>query len=158
MDANLVNKWLTLAANIGVIAGIIFLALELRQNSELMRAESRTAMAQDLISLMTMNINDTSYVDTIYRGLLGEELTELEQEQFYRTQTAWIWHWNNLAYLHRVGLYDDAEYALQIESIRAEMDGLPGMKKHWCDNSRGAVNPELIEAIEGTSGGNFCTP
>ena len=33
MNADKVNKWLTLAANIAVIAGIVFLALELNQNS-----------------------------------------------------------------------------------------------------------------------------
>jgi hypothetical protein len=39
MDSERVNKWLTLGANIGVIVGIVFLALEIRQNSELARLQ-----------------------------------------------------------------------------------------------------------------------
>ena len=35
-----VNKWLTLAANFGVIAGIIFLVLELQQNNELLASDA----------------------------------------------------------------------------------------------------------------------
>ena len=33
------NKWLTLIANFGVIAGIVFLGLEVQQNMVLIRAE-----------------------------------------------------------------------------------------------------------------------
>ena len=39
MNTENLNKWLTLSANLGVIAGIVFVAFELRQNSELMRAQ-----------------------------------------------------------------------------------------------------------------------
>jgi hypothetical protein len=41
MDADRANRWLTLVANVGVIAGIIFFAVELRQNNELLEAEAR---------------------------------------------------------------------------------------------------------------------
>ena len=43
MNMDSVNKWLTLAANFGVIAGILFLAIELNQNNELLEAEAREA-------------------------------------------------------------------------------------------------------------------
>jgi len=33
------NKWLTLVANFGVVAGIIFLAIEVRQNQELLERD-----------------------------------------------------------------------------------------------------------------------
>ena len=41
MKIKKLNDWLTLLANVGVIAGILFLGYELRQNNELMRAEAR---------------------------------------------------------------------------------------------------------------------
>ena len=158
MDTDRLNRWLTLAANVGVIAGIIFLGFELRQNSELMRAQSRTEMSQDVVNLLTLNVSDASYLDAIDRGLLGEELTELEQVQFRRTYNAWIWHWNNLAYQHRVGLYDDAEYSLQIDVVRDDIGRLPGLKRHWCNHSRRNASSALIGAIEGPSNGDFCNP
>jgi len=39
MNIDSINKWLMLAANLGVIAGIIFLAIEINQNSELLQAQ-----------------------------------------------------------------------------------------------------------------------
>ena len=35
------NEWLTLGANIGVLAGIVFLGVELSQNNELMESQAR---------------------------------------------------------------------------------------------------------------------
>lgn len=41
MDTNRVGHWLTLAANFGVIIGIAFLVLEIRQNSDIATAQIR---------------------------------------------------------------------------------------------------------------------
>jgi len=46
MSLDGINKWLALAANLGVLAGIVFLGLEVRQNSEALLAGSR----QDLLN------------------------------------------------------------------------------------------------------------
>ena len=39
MNADRLNRWLSLVANVGVLVGIIFLAVEIRQNSDLARME-----------------------------------------------------------------------------------------------------------------------
>ncbi len=44
MELTTLNEWLGLAANFGVIAGIVFLAIEIRQNNELLRSENRQAL------------------------------------------------------------------------------------------------------------------
>lgn len=41
MDTNRISYWLTLAANLGVIVGIAFLVLEIRQNSDIATAQVR---------------------------------------------------------------------------------------------------------------------
>ena len=41
MDKDRLNRWLTFGANIGVLAGILLLAYELRQNNDFMGAEAR---------------------------------------------------------------------------------------------------------------------
>ncbi len=40
MDLKKLNQWLTLFANIGVLAGIIFLGFEIRQNTQIMKADA----------------------------------------------------------------------------------------------------------------------
>ena len=39
MDSDRLNRWLSLGANTGVLVGIIFLAVEIRQNSDLARLQ-----------------------------------------------------------------------------------------------------------------------
>lgn len=39
MNSEFLNKWLTLVANIGVLIGLFLLVFEIRQNTELMRAQ-----------------------------------------------------------------------------------------------------------------------
>lgn len=53
MDFPQLNEWLTLGANLGVLIGIVFLIIEIRQNSELHRSDSRKAIiSNDQTSLL----------------------------------------------------------------------------------------------------------
>ncbi len=45
MDSEKLNRWLTLGANFGVLVGIIFLAIEIRQNTESQEEARRLAAA-----------------------------------------------------------------------------------------------------------------
>ena len=157
MNADKVNKGLTLITNVGVIVGIAFLALELRQNSDLMKAQSRTTMSQDIVDLLTLDIGNADFVDTIARGIRGDELSATEEAQFRRTYRAFIQYWNNLAYQYRIGLYDDSEFRLQIGTIRKDMELYPGLKAHWCEYKVRDASEELKRAIEDGMHGQFCS-
>jgi len=150
------NQWLTLLANLGVIAGIVFLALELQQNTEMIRAQSRADMSRDVGNLLSLHVNDPEYIDAMSRGLHGETLTEIEAVQFRRTYNAMIWHWNNLEYQHRAGLYPTSEYRLQMNIIRRDISQLSGFNKHWCASKAANASVELIESVEADPNGVNC--
>ena len=155
MEIQKLNQWLTLVANLGVIAGIVFLAVELRQNNEMMRAQTRSQLAEEVTELFTANMNDQPYAEILMRGNKGEELSEIEQYQYARHRSAWLWYWNNVAYQYQMGLYDENEFTRQISVIRGDIDKRPGMKTHWCDN-RARTSPALVKAIEAESYGEYC--
>jgi hypothetical protein len=51
MNSSKVNDWLTLIANVAVAGGIVFLTIEIHQNNELLRSESRQTLgANDVTS------------------------------------------------------------------------------------------------------------
>ena len=133
---------------VAIVSSLIFLALEIRQNSDLMKAQSRTEMAQDTIALLTLNVDDKDFLDVWNRGNAGEELTALEQTQFSYTYSGWIWHWNNLAYLHRVGLYDEAEFSAQREAWRAAVFSNKANVDSWCGR-RTSYSAEFMAEIDG---------
>ncbi len=59
MNADFVNRWLTLSANIGIVIGLILLIVELDQNRDMMRAQTRNVVAAETINLLT----DIAYND-----------------------------------------------------------------------------------------------
>ncbi len=47
MNLEKVNQWLTLLASIGVLVGIVFLAIEMRNSSDAVTAQMRDSIAGD---------------------------------------------------------------------------------------------------------------
>ena len=89
MVADQLNKWLTLTANFAVVAGIIFLAVEIRQNNELLLSESRqAAMSNDQTALLVGLDN----VDVFEKWMSAEELSTTDQ---YRLSIVFIVRFSN---------------------------------------------------------------
>ena len=49
MNSDSLSRWLSILANLGVLAGIFFLAMEINQNSEFLESEARNSRAQNRI-------------------------------------------------------------------------------------------------------------
>ena len=81
MDADKLNRWLTLGANLGVLAGILFLALEIQQNSELMRVQINQARA-DAAMVSNEHSFNSDYIPAILVKI--KEQKELNAEEWIR--------------------------------------------------------------------------
>ena len=55
MTADNLNRWLTLGANTGVVIGIVFLALELQQNNELLQSQTRETQSLGIQTATTLD-------------------------------------------------------------------------------------------------------
>jgi hypothetical protein len=86
LDTEKLNSWLTLLANLGVLLGIFFLAIELRQNNELMEAEARFNRVS--VSREAFNIQSTNreLAEIIVKANNNEPLTEVELFRFESSQ------------------------------------------------------------------------
>ena len=73
------NHWLMLAANIGVIAGIVFLGFEIRQNSEAMLAGSR----QDLLEADVTVLENLMAYPQLYNPAGHDAMEGLEKERLH---------------------------------------------------------------------------
>ena len=95
MNSKILNKWLTLAANIGVIAGIVFLGIELQQNNEYLSAQSKYNLFQNQVSMVDQILESPRLTSMIVRASAKEELTR--EDEFVLTQLAsrmvqnWRW-------------------------------------------------------------------
>ena len=57
MTAENTNRWLTLAANLGVIVGIVFLGFEIRQNTNIAKASAYRDNIQDIAEWRSLTIS-----------------------------------------------------------------------------------------------------
>jgi len=82
LDTQKLNSWLTLLANLGVLLGIVFLAIELRQNNELMESEARFNRVS--VSKEGYNIQSTNgeLAEIIVKVNNNAPLTEVELYRF----------------------------------------------------------------------------
>ena len=134
------NRWLILAANLGVLAGIILLVFELNQNRAMMRAQIRNEVAVQLIDLMSQVAIDPELADLLDRAWSGEELTRAEATQFRHRNIAMFRYFENVHYQNRQGLYDESEFSTQREAWRAFLSTETAL--FWCDY-RNTVSPEF---------------
>ena len=82
MDTDRLSRWLSIGANLAVLASIIFLAIEIRQNTEMTRAEITLGRSQNALALADMQFNSDYIPDIIVKTMNGEELTQVESYRY----------------------------------------------------------------------------
>ena len=80
------GQTITIAANLGVIAGIIFLALEVQQNNELMRVSVREGQSERLQHYAEQVYMVPGLAEILVKVRNGEPLTEVERFKFLNRQ------------------------------------------------------------------------
>jgi len=73
---------IAILANLGVIAGIVFLAVELQQNNQLLAAQARSDLAARRSSFVEMIASSPDLAEIIVRASSGESLTPAEELRF----------------------------------------------------------------------------
>ena len=79
MDTGKLNRWISLGANIGVLLGIVFLAIELRQNNELLAAEARFNRLSVILESATVIVENGDLAEIFWKVEAGQSLTPVEQ-------------------------------------------------------------------------------
>ena len=125
MNADSVNKWLTLSANIGVVFGLILLLVELDQNNDLVRAQIHQARA-DTQAARFENRADSEYVAPLlekmqlFGGIANlSSSDELTPEELYRLR-AYLQgrhqDYDNLFYQYQQGYLDEEYYQFSVSN------------------------------------------
>lgn len=134
MDSDKLNRWLTLGANLGVLVGIILLVIELNQSRDMMRAQTRAAVTESILTLLAMERDP--YVVSAYRKLAdGEELSFEEKYFMANMANATFRSWENSYYQNKSGLFEWGEFDAEIQ-VGREMIAEPHMAEHWSKNQQ----------------------
>jgi hypothetical protein len=144
MHLDSLNKWLTLLANFGVVAGIFFLAIEIRQNQTLLDQNHQTMLrAQELEILSATHLEVEQFNDLRAQIYLSKEVSELwlkgrsgefddavEEYRYNQLCSAWFIA-NGLSFQRSIILDRPIVLKALPQQTRLGIDMNPGMKKCW---------------------------
>jgi hypothetical protein len=85
----------TILANIGVIAGIVFLGFELEQNNNLLRAQASYNLLQDRIFYREAGMNDPEVAEFWVRAKSGNPLSAVDEQRLRFFAEILIVQWQN---------------------------------------------------------------
>ena len=149
MDTDRLSRWLTLGANFGVLIGIIFLAIEVRQNNDELNLQSyQTWVAANME--LSMAALDPARSEIFARGFGDSKNLDLD------TALAFA-YWNlgfmqmaqAMDYLYRKGSLDQALWESEMHRA-ALLLSLPGVRQWWEAGGKTQFTPQFVELIEST--------
>ena len=73
------NTWLSLIANIGVVAGIVFVGIEINQNNRLLQLETSADTLENRRYIRRAVFEDTDIAEIWFKANNGAELSEVER-------------------------------------------------------------------------------
>ena len=155
MNNDRVAGWLTLGANIAVLIGIVLIVVELDQNRDSIRAQTRNEISSDIVQLLSMIASDGELANIRRRADAGEELSPDEGYRYILLTIANIRYWENVHYQYRQGLYDRVEFERQRAAIRGYIRGSARFSEYWCRN-KDLYSPEFVEEVDALMIENAC--
>ena len=138
--------WITLFANLGVVAGLVFLGLELQDNSQVTRAEAATARLASQIAAETAFMGEDAATAVARAMATPDELSDREILQVWAYLNAAMLAIQQSYEMHRLGLATEEDWDGAVESA-ADWLGFP-FGRVWWDAMKTNYPPELADAVD----------
>jgi len=147
------GQLLEIIASVGVIAGIVFLAVELQQNNELLGAEARSTRLSVRLEEVQLPIHNPGLAEALIKHRHGEKLTEYEQLVLDRNMETILVVFQNVFTEAQRGLID--ENSIPLDSWRGYFSGRnlstpgywPNISAYW-EASKTDFDPAFVEFME----------
>lgn len=151
MNADKINRWLTLGANIAVVIGIILVALQINQNNRMMRTQTRNAITTSIMDF-TLSSETSAAEELEIKAAADVPLTPSETRKAGLVYTALIRLWENIHYQYRNGVFDEAEFAAARNTWRLEN---PLLRAVYCRQRRNhSLSPAFVDEMDKVAPGS----
>ena len=132
------GQTITILANLGVIAGIVFLGLELRQNNELMESEARFNRLNLQLGSVNLIVEHPDLAELIVRSQNDGDLTPAET---YRLESYWSRLFSNMQWSY-LEAYDDIPLETWRRIFRRAF-----VQAYW-ENRKTDFSPEFAQFVD----------
>lgn len=141
-----VGQTINTLANVGVIAGIIFLAIEIQQNNALLGAQARTDRVGIRLDAGDQLVSNPHLLDAIVKDRAGELLTSSEELMLEEWYLATLVRLQYVFVENQEGLIEDIY--MPIEGWAAMIAREPGMQRAWAEFSGSELRPDFVQFME----------
>ena len=142
------DRWLSLLANFGVIAGIVFLAIEIRQNTEMVQSQTRDSITEKQIAIFEWFATSTENIRVREKGdRLGLDPGSPEESQYHWMIAGNLRLWENEWYQYQQGLFEPEEFEPRVYIWKRMINDAPGIRKVW-EMQKGAYSPGFKALID----------
>jgi hypothetical protein len=119
------NQWLTLAANLGVLVGLMFLVVELNQANRIAAYTAENARRTQFLDMNTSRIENPEIIAKLMQPNPG--FSDIEWVQALYTARQQTNTWVDAEHAMRYGLLSDETYAEIFSDIDTVVDEMPGL-------------------------------
>ena len=140
------GQLITILANIGVIAGIVFLAVELQQNNALLDAQARATRAQVRINATDVILNNPELIRALVKQQNGESLSQVDQMYLTQQADGLMVRWEYVYGEFQEGLIE--EESVPVENWRYVFAAYPDLAKRWEEIGRFSYHPDFVQFME----------
>ena len=125
------NQYTQFLGTLGVIASLIFVGLELRQNQQVARVTAYQALAEQIASYNALLLSEPEINQIRNAALNNENLTEEDAEQ-YRAFWRMLRRQSELAYLqYENGIIDEELLIRTIGPLRDHINRSEYAREYW---------------------------
>jgi hypothetical protein len=121
------ERWLTLVANLSVVAGIVFLAAEMRQNTAAIQAQTRDGITAKQMEYLSWRATSPELATVLHKvdSIGWGSLSGPESHQWRGHVAAQFREWENSQYQYEQGLFNEEDYVARRERWRAVLTDRP---------------------------------
>lgn len=146
MDIDKVGGWLNLTANLAVLVGIIFLAVEVRYAGNSVEMQMQDSIAEGFNELAVELATDSDLARLYVIGLHDpDRLTDVEAIQFGMFFRAYLNQQNRVFQLYQLGIMPEEDWILSAEEL-GTMLSTPGGGLYMQLNQD--LPPALVSALQ----------
>ncbi len=142
-----VGQTVGILANLGVLAGIVFLAYEVRQSTFVTRLSTAESFTATLSEIELFIVGDPEFTRLLLKGIEGEALSTedaLRLELFYRSVLR-VWQTGHYQYLSSA--LDEGLWEGQRQGYLSTLARDQGLQSNWRQNLA-RYTPEFNEFME----------
>lgn len=147
MVADRIGNWLTLAANVGVIVSLLFLAYEINQSTKATIASASQGLTDQSVMYFDAQLDREVIAQAVYKQREETELSGYELYQLGLLQRLNFRVFENAFLQYKRGFYEEREWERYRRIIAGHMADNPVAIQMW-EDSRGGWTEEFEEEVE----------